>query len=990
MAAPVSTPGLAVPGLAVPGGYSAAAAAPVNAFEIAFITGDSTSATQAFAPAGWTTLPTVTASNGTDHSCDVVLTAAWTVTSGAESVSGTAGTAEDLSGSILGVQVDAPSPIPAGANPAWPGRTIAEAGFGSGFETPPDEIVWASLNDSGAPAGTVKRFWGFSDQSGVPYALGQLQSSSGTMQYDNFDSALSPGNTAGEYWPDVQTGTPLRVRFALGTMAGVDYNRWYVFSRNALEWPEKRNDAMRNYVDTATTDIWSVVAGSCPSAYRGEILQEASLYSWYTMDDQPLSGGVQPTSLVNSAPGNTTVLSVLASPGGVTAGDAYTTTGVDATAGGSPPIPPSVATYTAGADQGWMYGDPQSSPSSYATGNPVTSSPGSAAWQQSGLLGSGGSNGWFLAVNDPGLPALAGGVTVKGWFNAAFFGTASGYVAPSLSRYDLAGQPYSVITLATLSTGTAPVAILQLDLSGHLQLITYAGTTPTPHAIYTASDLRSNSWHCIDLQLTQTTWSVMVDGGLNASASGTVSAMTSSWSWLTFNGDYGNTHGGTTPAQLQHGGNVAYGHWAVFASELPAWRLLSHYSAAITGFGLLPAPQSVTVSEVINEFSGSGYTPDGSLFNGSYGYSGGGGGTVVPYSASAVAVSQAGSYTSGPSARAIIAGVGADTGGVFYGNALWSSWAGLAPQFTLYTSAAAAAETSAATVNGSGDSFSSGYGAGAVDAGVCSTGGGTGASPPAAPSALGDAVGQRLERILGYGRITYPNRAIDPAPLPVSAALDIGGQQTGASCSNIVQSDNGWLYVDQCGTLSYRDKAHLASDQVVWYLSSAGPQYGIPYQPDQEFDTDPQKVVNIVQISQYAPDGASLPLITPSSATAVNASQAQYGPRPLQSNTSYLQDAGKIQEQADWLIDQYGVAHRRVAQLTVNASAYLPAWPFWLSANPADLCQVVDLPLLGGPVSVGTYRISSVARRLFYGANKSTVTAEIKIVAEFEPSAYWS
>ena len=85
------------------------------------------------------------------------------------------------------------------------------------------------------------------------------------------------------------------------------------------------------------------------------------------------------------------------------------------------------------------------------------------------------------------------------------------------------------------------------------------------------------------------------------------------------------------------------------------------------------------MSEVINEFSGSGYTPDGSLFNGSYGYSGGGGGTVVPYSASAVAVSQAGSYTSGPSARAIIAGVGADTGGVFYGNALRSSWAGLWP-----------------------------------------------------------------------------------------------------------------------------------------------------------------------------------------------------------------------------------------------------------------------------------------------------------------------
>ena len=33
-----------------------------------------------------------------------------------------------------------------------------------------------------------------------------------------------------------------------------------------------------------------------------------------------------------------------------------------------------------------------------------------------------------------------------------------------------------------LSTGTAPVAILQLDTSGHLQLVTYNGGTGTSHA----------------------------------------------------------------------------------------------------------------------------------------------------------------------------------------------------------------------------------------------------------------------------------------------------------------------------------------------------------------------------------------------------------------------------------------------------------------------------------------------------------------------------
>ena len=57
---------------------------------------------------------------------------------------------------------------------------------------------------------------------------------------------------------------------------------------------------------------------------------------------------------------------------------------------------------------------------------------------------------------------------------------------------------------------------------------------------------------------------------------------------------------------LAHGGNVAVSHLAVYPSQLPAWRIRAHYWAAITGFGQLPAPQSVAV-----QWSDS-YAPDGS------------------------------------------------------------------------------------------------------------------------------------------------------------------------------------------------------------------------------------------------------------------------------------------------------------------------------------------------------------------------------------------
>lgn len=1136
---------------------SLALAAPsAQAFLIGVVGGDNSTVTQTFLPATWTGLHTVTATNGTDHTSDSVLTAACLTTSGSVSVSASASSAVNLSGLLIGVLTSAPSPITGtGIRSNWAGRTILEFAPGAGFQTPPDQITWVTLNDSALGRSMVQRFWSWSDKSSIPYGLGQFQSSSGSAQLDNFDGNLSPswpgslwysnalnsnmsfqsrispwaannggtisqssafafasspaasalysmqlhgnGTTAqpgalseqvpvtanafysasawfyspsswasgvqvgfnwytsgGTYisstgfvssgalaagtWTQVTSlnvqapgtaafgqlavlalgtptagqmfyvaeaalvagsaavttglltaGVPIRLRMALGTYGGVTYNRWYCISRNITSWSEKRTPkTYRSYVEAGLTDAWSTASASCPTPYRGEI-ENDSPHDWWPMDDQPLAGGVQPGSLDNAASGNSTLMSIIASPSGVSATDAYSTTGTDLTVSGlgqTAPASPSVATSAVAQLSGWMYGDPPSSPQSAQSGNPAAGNPGSAAWQQQGLLGNTGTQTWFLAANDTTFPPLSGGVTVKGWFRAGLLGSTQGYTSNSNARSCIAAQPFSQITIATLSTSSAPVAILYLDTSGHLILQTFVGTTGTNHTIYSTSDLRNGAWISVDILLTTTTYRVLVNGGLTADVSGTMSAATSAWTWLTLNGDYGTTHGGSSPSSIQHGGNVAYSHWAVFGAVLPKWRLLSHYNAAITGYGLLPAPQSLSLSAVANEQAGTGYTPDGTEFQGSYG---GGGLSVTSYTFSAIAVAQAGSYTSGPSSRVINAGFGVDNAGTFYGNAMWLGLNALAPSVVLYNAASAAAETSCATICGEGDTFTSGFGASASGHGTSQTAAGSGASPPAAASSLGDTVQQRLERILGYGGLTVPMRAIDAASQLVQAATDIGGQQTGANVTNIVGSDNGWWFTDNMGLLCYRSRPHLNTDTAVWQLgpNTAGGQ--IPYDAGIGFRNDQQRVFTALSVAPFSPDGLTLANLVPSNAAAVAAAQDQYGARPMQV-TSYLQSSSEQQAQVNWLFSYYGTMRRGVEVLSIDAATHPAAWGLVAGANMADVTQVYDQPF-SAPVTQGTYRISSLARSIAGGANGNATSAKIQLVIDPVPvGGYWS
>jgi hypothetical protein len=1055
-------------------------------FFIAGVGGDNVASGQAFAPGGWTTLVTQTQTNGTDHTCDNILTSAFLPSSlSNQSVSASASSAEDMSGFLLAVKVAGDDPIPATQQANWP-YTIFEAAFGAGFNTPNSELTWTDL---------TTRLWSWDETSGIQYQLGQLQATNLNLEVDNFDGALTPvsspwggfpttgtpsahsyftvstaaaaaisvgdgftdtvnagsfftvtgvgvpsgGNVNVSFTPaagsvmtsdtvtqaSLVSGTPIRVRMAMGTLGGQVINRWYVLQRNVHEWEEEANANYRRFCPVSGTDLWSAMSSVPPSFYRAEIYEDAPA-DWWPMDDQPGEGGVQPTTLLNAAAGSSAVMNITASPSGVTAQPTYGANGTNLTsvvntynAG----LPPSVATYAAGTNSGWMYGDPPSSASSFssATGNPVESSAGSASWQQAGQLGSTGSNGWFLSASTT-FPGLSSGVTVKGWFNCGFYGSASGFAyIPNAAEIDIdgLGQPHAAITVATLATASAPVAILQLDTSGHLNLITYNGTTGTSHSIYSASDLRCGGWIAVDMLLTTTTWQVLLNGGLTANVSGPATGMTSAWTYLILCGDMG-TSGGASPSAIQHGGNMALAHWAVFGYQVPAWRLLAHYTAAITGYGLLPAPV-VSLQQVVSD-TGTlvsngdattiSATPDGWIGNGKYGGPNpsqeiGMGGNISTFSFSALMTATAGGYSSAPSARAVLGALGGVTtfGANSYaqGAAMFVALASPnAPAYDVYTSAAAGNETEASVILGAGDTYSNGYGASATGHGVSEISGGSGAPPPTAATALGDTAGQRIERLMNAGRTTSPQRSIDPDPDLVQApGISGGGQQSNTSIQAIQQSTSGLLAVDNVGNLFYWDRAHLASQYgfPVWTLTPDAPPTpgatatAIPYYLQYRLVSDPQRIFNVITVQPFSPSGAQLPEYTPAAAAGVAASQSRYGAQAYPV-TSWLQDPGLQQAQANWIFANFGTPQVRAENVRVDAAPYPAAFEMVMGINIGDIVTLTEWQIGGGGQTL-TLRVTEINRKIRFGgqdggnAGGGTVVAECELTLDAEPATYW-
>lgn len=725
--------------------------------------GNAASGGTSLAPEGWIPLETTTATNGTDSTGDVVLPVVVQTTGAAVSVTATASAAEPLSTAMVSVLTNAPSPVPGGGNTAWP-YVICEAAFGSGYGTPLDAMTWTNLQTTA----NGKRLRKWNESGGVQYELDSLEATEGTITLDNPDGFLSPFNGASPWSPDVVPACPIRFRAIPPASTGV--SRWYVFQRNVERWPQAWDDAFRGLSSATITDGWSVVNKTLPATYRAEV-QLDNPGVWWPCDD---SGVNNATTLVNAAPGSDLPLQIAVMPGGLSA----ILTQYPFTF----PIAYS-AVQAFSVASGWMYGDPLS-----------------AAWQQTGVGLS--STGRYLTCQDSSFPPVNSGITIEGWFNFDFVDP-GGQAATASGAY---GQPtdadlalWCINNSATRNIGVTVV----LDLSSGnvlLEVQPSAGGAPNTFTVVGTVDKRDTSWMHVVVTLSSSGYQAWVNGGFVGHASGTWGAgQAPASTWDTFSAL-------SIPGLGVGCGNASVAHLAIYPAVLPAARVMAHASAAYTAFGQIPPP--VVASQFTDNSSGDTYDPAGVQQTGqAFGPPGDG----VPTLA-AVACSVIGAYVSAPSnpeTIQVITPPDTSTGFCWLDAGTGTSSAGdfATSRYQWFTASQAGSEQLAATTSHPYlyvNSF------------------GSGMTPPATASPLGDSVQWRIERLLQQGLSPVP-RSIDAASAPVVAALDTDGQITGDAINNIVQSDNGLLFVDNMGSLCYWSRPHLGAQVPVWQLGPRSP-----------------------------------------------------------------------------------------------------------------------------------------------------------------------
>jgi len=253
------------------------------------------------------------------------------------------------------------------------------------------------------------------------------------------------------------------------------------------------------------------------------------------------------------------------------------------------------------------------------------------------------------------------------------------------------------------------------------------------------------------------------------------------------------------------------------------------------------------------------------------------------------------------------------------------------------------------------------------------------------------------------GRVTSPQRSIDPSPPLVQApGSSGGGTQTGTAIQAIQASDQAFLAVDNVGNIFYFMRDHLASQYAnpVWTITPDAPPTpgasatAVPYDREIRWvESDPQRIWNVVTISPFSPSGAQLPEFTPTNAAGVAASQANYGAQALPV-TSWLQDQTIMQSQANFLFANYGQPNTRAENIRIDAAPYPAAWNLIAGINVGDVItlqkwQIGD----GGPVF--TLRATEVVRKIRFGgmndgnAGEGEVVASAEIIGDFEPNAYF-
>lgn len=249
---------------------------------------------------------------------------------------------------------------------------------------------------------------------------------------------------------------------------------------------------------------------------------------------------------------------------------------------------------------------------------------------------------------------------------------------------------------------------------------------------------------------------------------------------------------------------------------------------------------------------------------------------------------------------------------------------------------------------------------------------------------------------------TLISAATSPATV-LAAATPVQVTVSGAAPAGVAYAN---LEIFTSGTPSSSIQ-FLADDSMLIIGSFAVPT--LPYGNEATWDTDPQKVLNDIEITQVditqqaaqtqsglstgSGEQAGGLVFGPSASLypQVLASQLQYGDNQFQL-TSYLQDTAAIQAQADWLFANFGTPVQRITGLTIDAAARARSspysWIFVLSVNVGDL-MVATQRQPGQPPFSGTWRITRVERTFSFGEGGSVEAAAV-ITADFYPPSEWT
>lgn len=912
---------------------------------------------------GWTSLPLVSTTNGTDTTGDLQLNSQWQVASSATS-SWSVGGVADLAGNTGGTFTVVAAP--AQASPNWP-VTVTEIAPGSGPGTPPDQMTWVTLTPRALSATATQ---------GRQYNLAALAPGAGVLELDNPDGAVMPPGTGS--FAGIDSGTPYRIR---QTWTG---GAWQ------LQWS---GNGSTGAPQADTGNIFPVTAGQ-PYAIAAWLACSAPYASGIDISirfkngggtlvgsaTSPLVTGTVPQLVTASgtAPAGATQAAVIIGAN-ATPATTFTFFAAAAPAGGSQNlvIPPGISW---GADNSatvttlaaWtadVRGAPVVSPFAVPFSGYLQKWP--RQWDQDVLRGvtAATTTDAFGYCNGKPLPILMQEILNE----------------PSLTHYWPLTDPAGSAQASNLAPGSQTplvVATSKYGTGGATQafganasaLLGAQGTLPLSSSVRSAS--QSGMW--------QQTLPSNVTTSPNWGQGYTLTALDSAFPPLS---------GGVTLecwfqviAPFQ--GPVTFTGIAPFTLDAIASVLMIAFggAAAISGSGSLSTPNLLQFGIASGSGPGTGPAifPPGVV------------GTLVP-GVSGV------NYQAMTALQQLVLVLDRNTWQVWlngslnasgsFASALPSTWSRI---FFNGDAGIFAQSIAGASQLADGSVTYSGYTAHAAVFSSKLTPERIQTHYIAGQAGMaGDFVRYRLERLLQGGTALSLRRVLLPdtgqGVTRVASCQDIAGQPVSTSLSNIAgATPPAVLAVTRGNELFYLSRSAAWNQPVRWVIGDAPWLGEIPFRPGISLSYDPLRVVDDVQLTQLD----SLNVITPSG--AVNAlepgAQAQYGDQSYW-QTGYLQGdltvpltfGPSLVDQANWVAGTNATPVLRLDAVLVEAASHPAAWQFVMQACPGDMVQVNIRPATSTEVISITGRISQVSPSLSF--SQQNMTGSVAVLIDAAPEA---